>query len=160
MSARGVHLSMDMSTNHNQRPLVAAKRGGRSTSSAASGSKTASKRKAAKSRVAREKDPRGGLTAAGRAAFHRKDGSNLKPGVKKKPADMSPADMKRKGSWAVRFYGRKGKLPPLKDEHGQPTRYALTAAAWGEPVPKTIAAARAIAAKGRRLLERAKKLSA
>ena len=103
---------------------------------------------------------RGGLTAAGRAAFHRKDGSNLKPGVRKKLSEMTPTDMKRKGSWAVRFYGRKGKLPALTDAHGQPTRYALTAAAWGEPVPKTVAAARAIGAKGKRLLARAKKLSA
>ena len=35
---------------------------------------------------------------------------------------------------------------------GKPTRFAKTAAAWGEPVPKTVAAARRIAAKGKRLL--------
>ena len=70
--------------------------------------------------------------------------------------DMSPEEMRRKGSWAVRFYGRAGTLPALKDKNGQPTRFALTAAAWGEPVPKTAAAARKIAAKGRRLLERYK----
>lgn len=69
---------------------------------------------------------------------------------------MTTEDMKRKGSWAVRFYGRKGTLPALKDAKGKPTRFALTAAAWGEPVPKTISAARKIAAKGRRLLARAK----
>jgi hypothetical protein len=69
---------------------------------------------------------------------------------------MSPEEMKRKGSWAVRFYGRKGRLPPLM-KAGKPTRFALTAAAWGEPVPKTVSAARKIADKGRRLLERAKK---
>jgi hypothetical protein len=40
------------------------------------------------------------------------------------------------------------------DENGKPTRFALTAAAWGEPVPKTVAAARRIAVKGKRLLER------
>jgi hypothetical protein len=76
--------------------------------------------------------------------------------VKKPTAKMSREDMKRKGSWAVRFYGRKGALPPLIDAKGKPTRFALTARAWGEPVPKTISAARRIAAKGRRLLERAK----
>lgn len=64
---------------------------------------------------------------------------------------MTPQDMRRKGSWAVRFYGRK-KLPPLLDDKGRPTRHALSAHAWGEPVPKTIAAARRIAAKGKRLL--------
>jgi hypothetical protein len=66
---------------------------------------------------------------------------------------MSPQDMRRKGSWAVRFYGRE-RLPPLLDRNGQPTRYALSAHAWGEPVPRTVAAARRIAAKGERLLAR------
>ena len=101
----------------------------------------------------REKDPKGGLTAAGRTAFARKDGSHLKPDVTKKQSDMTPQEMRRKGSWAVRFYGRK-KLPPLVDRQGQPTRHALSAHAWGEPVPKTIAAARRIATKGERLLQR------
>ena len=99
------------------------------------------------------KDPKGGLTAAGRQAFRRKQGSRLKPGVKKSIAEMTPLEMRRKGSWATRFYGREGRLPPLV-KNGKPTRFALTAAAWGEPVPKTVAAARKIAAKGRRLLER------
>lgn len=100
------------------------------------------------------KDPRGGLTAAGRAAYRRTEGAHLKPGVKKRTGRMTPEEMRRKGSWAVRFYGRAGKLPPLKNKGGSPTRFALTAAAWGEPVPKSAAAARKIAAKGRRLLER------
>ena len=107
----------------------------------------------------RTRDPRGGLTAAGRAEFRRKQGSRLKPGVRKKAADMSPEEMRRKGSWATRFYGRSGKLPPLKGKDGKPTRFALTAAAWGEKVPKTAADARRIAAKGRRLLERYKRKS-
>jgi hypothetical protein len=98
------------------------------------------------------RDPRGGLTRAGREEFRRKEGAHLKPGVKKAMADMTPQEMRRKGSWAVRFYGRKGRLPPLQDAEGKPTRFALTARAWGEPVPKTTAAARRIAAKGRRLL--------
>lgn len=102
------------------------------------------------------KDPRGGLTAAGRKKFARSEGAHLKPGVKKAASEMSPAEMRRKGSWAARFYGR-SELPPLVDAHGKPTRFALTAHAWGEPVPKTPAAARKIAAKGKRLLERAKK---
>ena len=75
-------------------------------------------------------------------------------------AEMSPEEMKRKGSWAVRFYGRAGALPPLVDPKGRPTRFALTAAAWGEPVPKTEEAARRIAAKGERLLERYRKAKA
>jgi hypothetical protein len=113
--------------------------------------KAAKKRK--RSTASRGKDPRGGLTAAGRKAFARKQGAHLKPGVTKKDSEMTPQEMRRKGSWAVRFYGR-AKLPPLLDAKGRPTRHALSAHAWGEPVPKTVAAARRIAAKGERLLAR------
>ena len=108
---------------------------------------------------AETKDPKGGLTAFGRAEARRQEGAHLRPGVKKPESEMTLTEMRRKGSWAVRFYGRKGKLPPLKNEKGEPTRFALTAAAWGEPVPTTAAAARKIAAIGKRLLaeyERAK----
>jgi hypothetical protein len=103
----------------------------------------------------KRKDPKGGLTEEGRKFFHEKQGSNLKPGVQKSESEMTPEEMRRKGSWATRFYGRKDELPPLEKD-GKPTRFALTAAAWGEPVPKTVAAARAIAAKGRKLLEKYK----
>ena len=87
------------------------------------------------------KNPKGGLTPAGRKAF----GGNLKPGVKNYTS-ASLADKKRWISWARRFYGRKV-YPPLVDNNGEPTRFALTAWAWGEPVPKTEAEARKIAAK-------------
>jgi Domain of unknown function (DUF6321) len=107
---------------------------------------------AAKKRKSPRKSKKGGLTEAGRTYFARKEGAHLRPGVKTKGRDMSVTDMRRKGSWAVRFYGRKGKLPPLLTKDGKPTRFALTAAAWGEPVPRTVAAARRIAAKGHRLL--------
>ena len=125
-------------------------------STAASGAPRVARKSAAakKAKPAPTKDPKGGLTAAGRKAFAKSEGAHLKPGVKKAEAEMTPEEMKRKGSWAVRFYGREGDLPPLLDAHGEPTRFALTAAAWGEPVPKTEAAARRIAAKGRKLLER------
>lgn len=106
-----------------------------------------------RSNTSREKDPRGGLTAAGRRAFAKKEGAHLRPGVTKNVSEMTPSDMRRKGSWAVRFYGRK-KMPPLVDADGKPTRHALSAHAWGEPVPRTVAAARKIAAKGERLLAR------
>jgi hypothetical protein len=113
---------------------------------------------AERAKAAPTKDPKGGLTAAGRKAFAERDGAQLKPGVKKSASEMTPEEMKRKGSWAVRFYGREGDLPPLRDAKGAPTRFALTAAAWGEPVPKTEAAARRIAAKGHKLLERYRRL--
>ena len=115
------------------------------------------KSRSQRTRKAITKDPNGGLTAAGRKEFLQKEGAHLKPGVRKSEREMTPEEMKRKGSWAARFYGRSGSLPPLRDKHGKPTRFALTAAAWGEPVPETRAAARKIAEKGRRLLARAKK---
>ena len=96
------------------------------------------------------KNPEGGLTAAGRAYFKRTEGANLKPGVKG-PAD-TPEKMRRKGSFLTRFFTNPS--GPMKDEKGRATRLALSAAAWGEPVPKDAAAAAKLAAKGRRLLER------
>lgn len=137
-------------TKKSAKKKSAKKRGGR-TRSARKGTAKKSSRK--RSALAREKDPKGGLTAAGRKAFARKQGAHLKPGVTKKASEMRPQDMRRKGSWAVRFYGRK-KLPPLVDSNGLPTRHALSAHAWGEPVPRTVAAARKIATKGERLLAR------
>ncbi|MBC7727124.1 MAG: hypothetical protein H7242_05840 [Microbacteriaceae bacterium] len=99
------------------------------------------------------KNPAGGLTAAGRDEFARTEGASLKPGVTKTDSEMSPDEMRRKGSWAARFYGR-AKLPPLVKPNGEPTRFALSAHAWGEKVPTTEAEARKIAEKGRKLLER------
>ena len=96
-------------------------------------------------------DPKGGLTAAGRKAFKEQTGANLKPGVKDYEG-ASLADKKRWISWASRFYGQTN-YPPLVDDKGRPTRFALTAAAWGEPVPKTEAAARAIYQKAQRRKE-------
>ncbi|WP_035640976.1 DUF6321 domain-containing protein, partial [Bradyrhizobium sp. ORS 375] len=127
-----------------------AKTGSRAVSSAkkrpAKRAGAGSKSKARKpTRRAKEKDPRGGLTAAGRRAFAERDGAQLRPGVTKPMSEMTPQDMRRKGSWAVRFYGR-DPLPPLLDAKGRPTRLALSAHAWGEPVPRTVAAARKIAA--------------
>lgn len=103
--------------------------------------------KAAKKRL---RDPKGGLTAAGRAYFKRTEGANLKPGVKGR-AD-TPEKMRRKGSFLTRFFTNPS--GPMKDEKGRPTRLALSAAAWGEPVPQDRSDAAALAAKGRRLLER------
>ena len=99
------------------------------------------------------KDPKGGLTAAGRAFFNRTEGSNLKPGVR--GAADTPDKMRRKGSFLTRFFTNPS--GPLKDEKGRPTRLALSAAAWGEPVPETAEDAQKLAAKGRSLLEKYKK---
>lgn len=96
------------------------------------------------------KDPKGGLTAKGREYFAKKEGSHLKPGVTGE-AD-TPEKMRRKGSFLTRMFTHP--RGPMVDAKGQPTRLALSAHAWGEPVPKTVAAAHKLAAKGRRLLER------
>lgn len=66
-------------------------------------------------------NPKGGLNAAGRAHFKRKEGSNLKAPVKK---GVNP----RRVSFAARFAGMKG---PMKDSKGRPTRKALALKAWG-----------------------------
>jgi hypothetical protein len=95
------------------------------------------------------KDPKGGLTAAGRAFFKKNEGANLKPGVK--GAADTPQKMKRKGSFLTRHFTHP--RGPMIDAKGQPTRLALSAHAWGEAVPKTEAAAAKLAAKGRKLLE-------
>ena len=105
-----------------------------------------------------KKDSQGGLTDAGRAAYNKATGSNLKPGVKKTLAAMSPEEVKRKGSFLRRPYVNLA--GPLIDDSGKPTRLALQAHAWGEPVPKTAEAAKKLAEKGAKLLERYKVMKA
>lgn len=95
----------------------------------------------------RRKDPRGGLTASGRKYFREKEGSQLKPGVRG-PAD-TPEKQRRKGSFLRRMFTHP-RGPMMKD--GKPTRLALSAHAWGEPVPRTMAAAKRLAKKGEALL--------
>ena len=97
------------------------------------------------------KDPKGGLTAAGRKAYNDATGGNLKPGVKGTPKNAE--EKKRKGSFLTRHFTNPPG-PVVKD--GKPTRQALQAAAWGEPVPKTVAEEKKLAAKGRKLLEDSK----
>ena len=96
------------------------------------------------------KDPKGGLTAAGRRHFKQTEGANLKPGVR--GAANTPEKMRRKGSFLTRFFTNPS--GPMKKPNGEPSRLALSAAAWGEPVPQNSSDAAALAAKGRRLLER------
>ena len=98
----------------------------------------------------RLKNPKGGLTAAGRAYYKRTEGANLKPGVR--GAADTPEKLRRKGSFLTRMFSnpKGGALKP----NGDPTRRALSAAAWGEPVPNTAASMARLAAKGRSLLER------
>jgi len=104
--------------------------------------------------VSKYKDPEGGLTEAGRRKFERSgESKNLQPGVK----ESSPTGQKarRKGSFLARFYTNLS--GPLVNDKGKPTRLALAANAWGEPVPRTQEAAARLAAKGRSLLRKYQK---
>ena len=95
------------------------------------------------------KDPAGGLTAKGRAYFAKTEGAHLRPGVQG-PAD-TPEKMVRKGSFLRRHFANP--RGPMKDPKGEPTRLALSAHAWGEPVPETMEDAKHLAEEGHELLE-------
>ena len=68
----------------------------------------------------------GGLNAAGRAYFKRKEGANLKPPVTGKAPKGSKAAARRK-SFCARMSGVKG---PMKDSKGRPTMKALALRKW------------------------------
>ena len=67
------------------------------------------------------KNPKGGLSEAGRKHLNRTTGSNLKP-PQKTGTDG------RRISFAARFSGMKG---PMKKPDGSPTRKALALKKWG-----------------------------
>lgn len=103
--------------------------------------------------MSKYKDPDGGLTEAGRRKFERSgESKDLKPGVKE--SNPTGEKARRKGSFLTRFYTNPS--GPLVKDNGEPTRLALAANAWGEPVPRTREAAARLAAKGRRLLDKYK----
>ncbi len=68
-----------------------------------------------------------------------------------KGAADTPEKKLRKGSFLRRHYANPP--GPVVDDSGEPTRQALQAAAWGEPVPKTAADEKQLAEKGSQLLE-------
>ena len=114
--------------------------------------KAATKASGKRSAKAREKDPRGDLTAAGRSAFAKKDGSHLKPGVRKRASEDASRDAPQRQLGGTVLWPRQ--TAAAHRSKGRPDRHALSAHAWGEPVPKTVAAARRIATRGERLLAR------
>ena len=107
-------------------------------------------RRSEPSMTSKDKNPKGGLSAHGRRKL-RRAGQNVKPGVRGEA--NTPEKMRRKGQFLRRHYGRKDPHP-LKKPSGKPTRYALQANAWGEPVPTSVSAVRRLAAKGQSLLDR------
>lgn len=90
------------------------------------------------------KNPKGGLSAAGRRAINRQTGSNLKAPVKGRPKTLS--QMRRKGSFLIRMGSANGPMT----KNGKPTRLALSLRAWGYRGATKAGAV----AMGRRLLRR------
>ncbi|NJL53708.1 hypothetical protein HC928_00285 [bacterium] len=101
----------------------------------------------------KHKDPDGGLTESGRKHFEKKEGGDLKPGVKGKDSELSDEEKRRKGSFLTRHYkGEHNAKKPLKDEKGAPTRHALQAQAWGEKAPSNDAERAKLVKDGEKLL--------
>ena len=96
------------------------------------------------------KNPEGGLNAKGRASL-KAQGHDIKPGVKG-PAD-TPEKQRRKGSFLSRMFGP-GAPGSMKQDNGEPSRRALSAKAWGEPVPSDDAGRARLYAKGQALLKK------
>ena len=71
------------------------------------------------------KSEKGGLTEAGRRHFEAKEGGNLQRPV-------SSGTNPRRVSFAARFSGMNAKM---KNEKGEPTRYALALKRWGFSSP-------------------------
>ena len=71
------------------------------------------------------KSKTGGLTEAGRRHFEAKEGGNLQRPV-------SSGTDPRRVSFAARFSGQNH---PMKDDNGEPTRYALALKKWGFSSP-------------------------
>ena len=72
-----------------------------------------------------DKNPKGGLSASGRARINRATGSNLRPPVRTRPDTLS--EYRRKGSFLVRMGSNKGQL----FKAGKKTRLKLSLEAWG-----------------------------
>ena len=62
----------------------------------------------------KDKNPSGGLTAAGRAKYNRATGGNLKPPVSAEQAKKSPKAAARRKSFCSRMEGMKKKLTSAK----------------------------------------------
>jgi hypothetical protein len=90
----------------------------------------------------KDKNPKGGLTASGRAKYNKATGGNLKAPVKGS-AD-TPEKKRRKGSFLVRMGSSAGPLY----KNGEKTRLKLSLEAWGHTGDKASAVR-----KGRNLLK-------
>ena len=75
----------------------------------------------------KDKNPEGGLSAAGRRKYNAATGGNLQAPVSAKAAAKSPKKAARRVSFCARMSGVKG---AMKDEKGRPTRKALALKKW------------------------------
>lgn len=85
------------------------------------------KKKPSVSMTKKDKNPSGGLTAAGRRKYNAATGGNLQAPVSAKAAAKSPKKAARRKSFCARMSGVAG---PMKDEKGRPTRKALALKKW------------------------------
>ena len=74
------------------------------------------------------KSKKGGLTAAGRAYFKRKEGSNLKPPVTK--SNPTGKDKARKKSFCARMGGMKKRLTSAKTANDPDSRINKALRKW------------------------------
>lgn len=85
------------------------------------------KRKPSVVMTKKDKNPEGGLSAAGRRKYNAATGGNLQAPVSAKAAAKSPKKAARRKSFCARMSGVAG---PMKDEKGRPTRKALALKKW------------------------------
>lgn len=78
----------------------------------------------------KHKNPEGGLSSAGRAAYNKATGSNLKPPVSKKAAAKSDKAAARRTSFCARMKGMKSKLTSSKTAKNPDSRINKALRKW------------------------------
>jgi hypothetical protein len=79
---------------------------------------------------AKHKNPEGGLSQAGRDAYNRATGSNLKAPVSRKEALKSKAAAARRKSFCARMRGMKSKLTSAKTAQNPDSRINKALRKW------------------------------
>ena len=78
----------------------------------------------------KDKNPSGGLTAAGRAKYNRATGGNLKPPVSAEQAKKSPKAAARRKSFCSRMEGMKKKLTSSETANDPDSRINKALRKW------------------------------
>jgi hypothetical protein len=76
------------------------------------------------------KNPEGGLSAKGRAAYNKATGSNLKPPVSMERAKKSVKDAARRRSFCARMRGLKAKMASEKTKRDPDSRVNKALRKW------------------------------